>query len=253
MSFLDRVSIEKVAEVERLLAKPWPDTTDAPAPRSLAKALRSPGLVAIAEIKRRSPSQGPIRPNADATEIALAYAAAGAGALSILTDQPHFGGQLSDLQAVRAHVELPLLRKDFLLHPIQIHEARAAGADAILLIVAMLSTEVLQSLYSEARILGMDALVEVHTQEELQVALEIKASIIGVNSRDLKTMEVDLARSESLLASIPSGVVRVAESGIHTPTDRDRMLEAGADAMLVGTSLMSSDDPGIALGELLCG
>jgi indole-3-glycerol phosphate synthase len=253
VSFLDQISLEKKAEVERLLGKPWPDITTSPPPRSLARALRSPGLVAIAEIKRCSPSQGPICPDADAAEIACAYAAAGASALSVLTDKPHFGGHISDLQTVRSSVELPILRKDFLLHPIQIHEARAGGADAVLLIVAMLSVENLQSLHAEAHRLGMDALVEVHTQEELQVALNIEAPIIGVNSRDLKTMEIDLSRTESLLSQIPSEVIRVAESGIHTQADRDRMFAAGADAMLVGTSLMSSDNPGTALGDLLCG
>ncbi|MEE2752190.1 MAG: indole-3-glycerol phosphate synthase TrpC [Myxococcota bacterium] len=253
MSFLERISIEKQAEVERLLAAPWPDTTTAPTPRSLAKALQASQFGAIAEIKRCSPSQGPIRPDADPAEIATGYAAAGAAALSVLTDAPHFGGHISDLKTVRDCVDIPVLRKDFLLHPVQLHEARAAGADAVLLIVAMLSIETLTDLASEAASLGMDSLVEVHTPHELAVALEIEAPIIGVNSRDLKTMDIDLARAESLLSDIPDHVVRVAESGIHTPAHRDRMKDAGAHAMLVGTSLMKASHPGQALKALLCG
>ncbi len=253
MSFLERISIEKRKEVERLLEAPWPDTTAAPQPRSLAAALQSAPFGAIAEIKRRSPSQGPIRPNADAAEIATSYAAAGAAALSILTDNPHFGGHISDVKAVRDCVDLPLLRKDFLLHPVQVHQARAAGADAVLLIVAMLSIEELRTLAAEAASLGMESLVEVHTPTELAVALEVKAPIIGVNSRDLKTMDIDLSRAEALLSDIPSHVVRVAESGIHTPAQRDRMIQAGAQAMLVGTSLMKAPHPGQALQALLCG
>ena len=230
MSFLDRVAAEKHKEVEALLQSPWPETSQAPAPRSLAAALKAPPFSAIAEIKRSSPSQGPIRPGADPIEIASDYRDSGASALSILTDAPHFGGHIDDLKAVRGSVELPLLRKDFLVHPIQVHEARAAGADAVLLIVAMLSIEQLKTLASEASNLGMDTLVEVHTADELEVALEIEAPIIGVNSRDLKTMEIDLSRAETLLSTIPSHVVRVAESGIHTPAHRDRMIKAGAQA-----------------------
>ncbi|MCB9762998.1 MAG: indole-3-glycerol phosphate synthase TrpC [Alphaproteobacteria bacterium] len=250
MSFLERIRPAKEAEVADLRAAP-PDPSAAPPARSLHAALKAPGLQAIAEVKRRSPSRGLIREGADAADIARSYAAAGAAAISVLTDGPHFGGSLDDLQAVRAAVDIPVLRKDFLIDPLQVAEARAAGADAVLLIVAMLADEVLQELLDATRVLGMEALVETHTAAEVARALACGARIIGVNNRDLVSLEVDLAHGEAVLPGLPPQVARVAESGIRGPADRRRMEAAGADAILVGTALMGAADPGVALRGLL--
>jgi indole-3-glycerol phosphate synthase len=205
----------------------------------------------IAEIKRRSPSRGLIRPDFDPVTCAAAYAAAGAAALSVLTDEPYFGGQLEDLARVRRAVALPLLRKDFVVDAYQIDEARVAGADAVLLIVAALREPgALAGLRRRALERGLDALVEVHDEAELEAALAAGADLVGINNRDLRTFEVDLGVTERLAARAPEGVVLVAESGIFTPRDVERLAAAGAHAFLVGESLMREADVGLALRRL---
>ncbi|MCB9741261.1 MAG: indole-3-glycerol phosphate synthase TrpC [Alphaproteobacteria bacterium] len=249
MSFLDRIAPEKQAEVAALRAAP--PAGEGPPVRSLRAALSAAGLQAISEVKRRSPSRGDIRPGADAAAIAQSYVANGAAAISVLTDGPHFGGQLADLRAVRAAVPVPVLRKDFLIDPLQVAEARDHGADAVLLIVAMLSQDQLVELLAATRALGMEALVETHDAPELERALAAGASVVGVNNRDLKSLAIDLATCERLLPGVPEGVLKVAESGLKSPADLLRMQQAGADAVLVGSSLMSAPSPGEALGALL--
>ncbi len=249
-SLLLRIREEKLQHDARLRADGVPDPTGAPAPRDFRAALAAPGLGWIAEVKRRSPSRGEIRPGADPVAIAQAYEAAGAVAISVLTDEPRFGGTLDDLRAVRAAVSVPVIRKDFLVSPRMVRESRAATADTVLLIVAMLSDDELSACLAEARAWGQEPLVEVHDGPELQRAVEAGAGIIGVNNRDLHTLDIDLATAEELLPRVPSGVVRVAESGVYTRADRDRMAAAGADALLVGTSLMTAPDPGAALAAL---
>lgn len=251
MSFLDQIRIEKEAEVSALLQSP-PQLINLQATRSLSTALTGPNMAAIAEIKRRSPTRGDIRPGANPVELAQAYERAGARAISMLTDGPHFGGSMAELRSVRAAVCLPVLRKDFLIHPIQIDEARAGGADAVLLIVAMLSDQELHQMLARTHALDMEALVEVHDTEELERALQSPAQIIGVNNRNLKSLAIDLANGEHMLPQCDADRIRVAESGIFTTQDLDRMRMAGADAILVGSALMLSEDPGKALEALLC-
>jgi indole-3-glycerol phosphate synthase len=211
--------------------------------RSFATALRRPGLSVIAEHKRRSPSAGQIGPPAlTLEEVVGAYERAGAAALSILTEGPNFGGSLEDLRVARATVSLPLLRKDFIVDPYQVHEAYAAGADAILLIVAALTDQELQALHALARDTGLDALVEVHDEPELRRALAVRAELIGVNNRDLTTLRVDTQRTFVLRAQIPAGAIAVAESGFSRPEELTRLAAAGVDAVLIGEALMRSPD-----------
>jgi indole-3-glycerol phosphate synthase len=229
-----------------------PDVTGAPRVRPFAASLARPGVMrVIAEHKRRSPSRGAIREDLEPADVARRYAAAGAAALSVLTDEPFFGGRLSHLSEARAATELPALRKDFVVDPWQIAEARVAGADAVLLIVAALSDDELGRLLGEARALGMDALVEVHDGAELERALAAGALLVGVNNRDLRTLAVSLETSLALAARIPDDVVAVAESGIKTGGDLRRLRDAGFDACLVGEHLMTAPDPGAALRQLL--
>jgi len=225
---------------------------DAPPPRGFAAALRRPGEVRLlAEIKRRSPSAGDIRPGADPADVARAYADGGAAALSVLTDRDFFGGEPEFLVRARAAVDLPVLRKDFIVDPLQLLEARAIGADAVLLIVRILADAELAELHAEARALGMDVLVEVHDAEEVHRAVAAGASLIGVNNRDLATFTTDLGLSERLAVLAPAEATLVAESGIRTAADVDRLGAAGFDAILVGESLMRQPDPGAALQALL--
>ncbi len=212
-------------------------------PRGFAAALKRCGLSVIAEIKRRSPSAGAIRETVEPAAQARRYEAGGAAALSVLTEGPHFGGSLDDLRAARAAVALPVLRKDFILDAYQIHEAYAAGADAVLLIVRALSRGRLGELLRCCDALGLDALVEVHDAAEIDAALEAGARVIGVNNRDLTSFDVRLQRCLELAERIPAGVVRVAESGIATADDAARVRAAGYDAVLVGEALMRADDP----------
>ncbi len=220
--------------------------------RSLAEALRRPGRVAcIAEFKRRSPSAGWIAEAAVPSKVAPLYAAGGAAALSVLTDGPFFGGSLEDLGAARAACPLPVLRKDFIVDPYQVTEARAAGADAILLIVAALTDAGLSDLLGAASALGMDALVEAHDREEVARAVAIGAHLVGINNRDLRTFTVDRDLAARLRSSVPSDRIVVAESGIRDAADLARLRAAGIDAILVGETLMRAPDPAAALRELV--
>ncbi len=228
------------------------EVRQAPPVRPFAEALARPGRVnVVAEHKRRSPSRGAIREDLAPADVARRYEAAGAAAVSVLTDEAYFGGRLAHLEEVRQATGLPVLRKDFVLDPWQIWEARAAGADAVLLIVAALTDPELRSLVAVAREAGLDALVEVHDRPELDRALAAGARVVGVNNRDLRSLSVSLATSLDLAPAIPDDVVAVAESGIRTGADVRRLREAGFDAFLVGEHLMSAPDPGAALGQLI--
>jgi len=219
--------------------------------RPFSEALVAEGISLIAEMKRASPSRGPIRPGASVTEIVRAYEAAGAAACSILTEGPHFQGSLDDLVEARSACSLPLLRKDFIIDPYQLVEARVAGADAVLLIVAALGPDRLDQLLRAAADLGLDCLVEVHDEEEVAIAIEAGAELVGVNNRDLHTFEVDLGTTFRLLPDIPAGTVVVAESGISSRRDVIELENAGVDAILVGEALMRAEDPGEAIRALL--
>jgi indole-3-glycerol phosphate synthase len=210
-------------------------------------------LRVIAELKRASPARGLLRQQYRRREIALGYAAGGAAALSVLTEQQYFLGSLHDLAEARRAVELPVLRKDFILESYQVYESVAAGADALLLIVAVLPDRDLRSMIELCQRLRIDALVEVHTETELDRALAAGARMIGVNNRNLKTLEVTLDTSFQLRAKIPPGCITVSESGIKTAADLRRLAEAGFDAVLIGERLMTEPDPGQALRELLAG
>ena len=220
--------------------------------RGFRRALRDgPAPRVVAELKRRSPSKGLIRSDFDAIGCAKAYAEAGAAAISVLTDRAYFGGELALLEAVRAAVPVPLLRKDFVLDPYQVDEARAHGADAVLLIVRALAPEALRALRERAVGLGLDVLVEVHDEAEVQVALEAGADLVGVNNRDLATFQTDLAVTERLAPRLAAaGVVVVGESGIFTREDVRRLEAAGAHAVLVGEALMRESDVAGALQRL---
>lgn len=219
--------------------------------RSFAEAIRVPGqLRVIAEFKRRSPSAGVIRAGAEPADIARRYAAAGAAALSVLTDAAFFDGGMCDLRAARLAVSLPILRKDFLLDERDLLQARLAGADAVLLIVRILPPATLSSLIASARAMGLAALVEAHSDEEIEAALHAGADIIGVNHRDLDTLAIDLTLSARARALAPEAIL-VGESGIQTRAHVDLMRAHGVDAILVGESLLRAPDPGQALAELL--
>jgi indole-3-glycerol phosphate synthase len=205
-------------------------------------------LAVIAEIKRRSPSAGDIKSGASSIDQAAAYRSAGADAMSILTDLKYFGGTLDDLSGVTAHMKgpalaIPCLRKDFMVHPVQVLEARKAGASAILIIVRALTDEEIATLASAAKAAGLDALFEVHAEDEISRAAAHGAQAIGVNNRDLAIFKTDLGLTERLMAKFPSGVVAVSESGINTPEDAARVRKAGAHAVLVGEALMRCADP----------
>lgn len=219
--------------------------------RDIAAALRQPGVSVIAEIKRRSPSKGVLSGHLRVEELAATYAVAGAAALSVLTDEAHFGGSADDLATARAAVELPVLRKDFTVAPVDVAEARLMGADAVLLIAAALDDSELADLHALAGELGLAAVVETHDEEEVERALRAGAAIVGVNQRDLATFEVDDARAVRVARAIPSDVVRVAESGIRGPDDVARLAEAGYDAFLVGEHLVTAPDPAVALRRLV--
>jgi indole-3-glycerol phosphate synthase len=223
---------------------------DAPPPRDFIAALRARRPAIIAEIKRASPSKGDILPNLDPASVARQYQASGAAAISVLTDR-HFKGTLDDLRAVRAAVELPLLRKDFIFHPYQIYEARAAGADCILLILAMLKEGELRSLAALTREVQMAALIEVHNADEFALARRIGAELIGINNRDLHTFVTDLAVTEKLLANYRGDALIVGESGISIAEDIRRLDAAGARAFLIGESLLRDGNPAAKLPELL--
>lgn len=223
-----------------------------PPVRSLSSALRAPGRVTcIAEFKRRSPSAGWIRQDGDAAAVTAAYVEAGAAALSVLTDTPFFGGTLADLGAARAAVPVPILRKDFMIDRYQVAEARAAGADAILIIVSALDDAAISGLLADAGDFGLDALVEAHDRDEVLRAVALGARIVGINNRDLKTFTVDRELAIRLRPLVPADCLVVAESGIRDGGDVARVGAAGIDAVLVGETLMRAPDPGAALRALL--
>jgi indole-3-glycerol phosphate synthase len=223
----------------------------APAPLNVLAALRAPGIAVIAEVKRASPSRGQLANIADPAELARAYESGGARVISVLTEERRFHGSLADLDAVRAAVRIPVLRKDFIVRPYQIHEARAHGADMLLLIVAALEQPALESLLERTESLGMTALVEVHTEEEADRALQAGAKVIGVNARNLKTLEVDRDCFARIAPGLPSNTIRVAESGVRGTGDLLAYAGAGADAVLVGEGLVTSGDPRSAVADLV--
>lgn len=258
-SFLARIVAGKRAELTRAQAEAPLDSwiTDLPAvppPRDFASALRrGPGdpIRVVAEVKKASPSRGIIREEFDPVAIARGYADNGAAAVSVLTDREWFQGDLAHLDAVRKAVALPILRKDFTLDLYHVYEARRHGADAVLLIAALLDDGDLKDLMSLTASLRMCPVVEVHDAEELDRALKAGAKVVGINNRDLVTFETDLAVTDRLLPTIPREVVRISESGIHERAQVAALEQAGVDAVLVGESLMRSADPGAALKELL--
>jgi indole-3-glycerol phosphate synthase len=237
-----------LAQLERAVAQL--EAARAPRDGHFRAALQREGLSVIAEHKRRSPSAGVLREGADVVEIVRAYERGGAAALSILTEERNFDGSLDDLRAARAATTLPLLRKDFTVDRYQLYEAAAAGADAVLLIVAALEPATLADLHEHARALSLDALVEVHDRAELDRALAVEPAIVGVNNRDLRDFSVDVGRTLALLDAIPAGTIVVSESGLDS---RERLAEldgAGVHAVLIGEALMRADDPAAALAAL---
>jgi len=220
-------------------------------PRDFAAALSAPSLNVIAELKKASPSRGVIRADFDAQSLAAVLASAGAAALSVLTEEEFFQGSLTNLRTARRVVTVPVLRKDFIVDPWQVWEARSADADSFLLIVAILADSQLAELLAAGRELGMEPLVEVHSREELQRALSAGARIIGVNNRDLRTFTVSLQTSLDLIREIPRDRIAVSESGLHAAADLARLRDAGFHAFLIGESLMQAPDPAAALRSLL--
>ena len=239
-----RESVVDLATVKALAAK-------APDPRDAVAALREPGIGVIAEVKRASPSKGELADIGDPAQLAKAYEEGGARVISVLTEERRFRGSLADLDAVRAAVDIPILRKDFIVGPYQIHEARAHGADVILLIVAALEQSILESLLDRTESLGMTALVEVHTEEEADRALQAGAKVVGVNARNLKTLEVDRDSFARIAPGLPTETLKIAESGVRGTADLLAYAGAGADAVLVGEGLVTSGDPRAAVSELV--
>lgn len=223
----------------------------APAALDGAAALRGPGVAVIAEVKRSSPSKGALAPIADPAGLAADYEAGGASVISVLTEGRRFGGSLGDLDLVRARVSVPVLRKDFVVTGYQVLEARAHGADLVLLIVAALEQPALVSLLERVESLGMTALVEVHDEAELERALVAGARVVGVNARDLRTLQVDRGVFARLAPRIPDGVVKIAESGVRGPHDLLAYAAAGADAVLVGEGVVTGGNPRAAVAELV--
>lgn len=263
-TYLDRIAAWHRAaasadrrDVKELAAR----ACECPPTRDFVKALQAPtgnvsggggGAIAlVAEIKRRSPSKGELAPDLDPAEVARAYEAGGASCLSVLTDGPHFGGSPDDLQAARTAVGLPVLRKDFTVSASDVFDARVMGADAVLLIVAMLAPEELAELHHLAVALGMAALVEVHDEHELEQALETGTGLVGVNQRDLHSFEVDRERAARVARHVPAGVLKIAESGVESAADVAALARAGFDGVLVGEALLRSRDRSAAAAELL--
>ena len=254
-TYLDRI-VAAHREAAAADARPLDGLVDearhGPAPRGFAAALhRTAGLAVIAEVKRRSPSKGDLHASLDPAAIAAAYVAGGAASISVLTDEAFFGGSAADLRAVRDAVGVPLLRKDFTVDPRDVCDARCMGADAVLLIVAALDDGELRELHELAVELGLDVLVEVHDERELERALAAGATLVGVNQRDLATFEVDTARAVRVVREIPDTVVRVAESGIRGADDAVALAAAGYDAVLVGESVVTAGDPAAAVQAMV--
>jgi indole-3-glycerol phosphate synthase len=251
---LDTILEQKKRDVEFLRAhyEEWAPPPSPPVRRDFREALLRPHVSLIAEFKRRSPSRGEIRPGAQPIQVAQIYLGAGAAALSVLTDETFFGGSMDDLLAARAAAELPVLRKDFIIDEVQlVASCLTGGPDAVLLIASALDARRLRELREYAARCGQAALVEVHSEAELAVALDSGAEIIGINNRDLETFEVSLATTIALRPLVPEGIPVVAESGIHTADDVRRLADAGVDAMLVGEALMGADHPAVKIEELL--
>jgi indole-3-glycerol phosphate synthase len=250
---LDEILANKRLEVaERKRRRPLPRLHDSlEHPRPFGQTLRQPGVAFIAEIKRKSPSAGELRPGASAADLAAMYVSAGAAALSVLTDTTYFGGTDDDLVTARQVSGLPALRKDFVVDAYQIYEARALGADAVLLIVRALADTELRELLELTHRLGMDALVETHSAPEVERALKAGARIVGVNNRDLDTLVTDVSLAPRLRSMVPPECVFVAESGISRPEQVAELLEAGVDAILIGESLLRSKDPAQTLRGLV--
>lgn len=256
MSTLQTIVDRKAEDLAvRRRERPLRTLTDAPLfagpRRDFAASLAQPGRRIVAEVKRSSPSLGRIRDDFDPVAIGSGYAGAGAAAISVLTEERFFEGSLEHLAAIRARVDVPLLRKDFLFEPYQVYEARASGADAFLLIAAILRTEILRELVALGRELDLTALVEVHTAEQLDRALAAEATVIGINNRDLDTFVTRLETGLELLSNVPPGRTVVIESGLKTSADLVRFEGAGAHAFLIGETFMRAPDPGAALRELL--
>lgn len=252
-SILQKICAHKRLEVDaRKSARPIIDLSEAPPVRDFAGALKSGFVRLIAEVKQASPSKGTFRDDFDPVGIAKTYAENGAAAISVLTDEAFFRGHDDYLRAIRAAVDVPLLRKDFVIDRWQIAESRALGADCILLIVAVLTPDEIRDFQAEAHALGMAALVETHTEEELAIALEVGAPLIGINNRNLHTFEVSLETTEHLSSLIPSGTetLLVSESGIYTGADVARVAACGARAVLVGEALMRDGDAAELVREL---
>ena len=254
MSVLDSIIAgvrEDLAQRRLPLAQILESVSSQPKPLDAYSCLRRNPMNVIAEVKRASPSKGDLAPITDPAALATQYQEAGAAAVSVLTEKRRFGGSLADLDAVRSAVDIPVLRKDFMVDEYQFYEARAHGADIVLLIVAALSQSQLKDFYELSRELGMAALIEVHTHSELESAMEIDPDMVGINSRNLKTLEVDTQVFTELLPRIPSSLIRVAESGISSRADVIEAAQAGASAILVGEALVKSGDPISAMRELL--
>jgi indole-3-glycerol phosphate synthase len=254
MSYLDDLIGSTRARIDEVKQKLTEEVLEqrvasAEPPRDFRAALQGPEVAIVAEIKRATPRAGPLDLDLDAARRARAYEEGGAAALSVLTEPDFFRGSLEDLVAARG-VSIPVLRKDFILDPIQVYESRAAGADAVLLIVRILGDE-LRHLHSLVRSLGISALVEVHSETDLDRALDVGADLIGINHRDLVTFEVDPDRTRKLAPQLPGGVVLVALSGTTSRSEIESLAEAGADAVLVGEALVTADDPIAKLRELL--
>ncbi|MDG2114664.1 MAG: indole-3-glycerol phosphate synthase TrpC [Actinomycetota bacterium] len=250
-TYLDRIIAQHRAEADdRQLDRLRSAVEDLAPARGFRTALQQDGLSVISEIKRRSPSKGDLFGDLDPAVLAQEYSSGGAACLSVLTDSANFGGSAADLIAAREAVSLPALRKDFTVHERDVLDARLMGADAVLLIVAALTDDELSRFHSLARDIGLDVLVETHDEPELERALAVGASLIGVNQRDLVTFEVDHERAHRMGAVMPDGVVSVAESGVRGPDDARQLAEAGYDAILVGESLVTSGDPAAAVTAL---
>jgi indole-3-glycerol phosphate synthase len=254
MEYLDGIVADVRRRVEeRMAAVPLRElrTWNAPERASFLEALQSPGLSLIAEVKRASPSKGSLRPDVDVAELVRHYEAAGAAAVSVLTEQDHFQGSLDDLRTAEGATSLPLLQKDFVLDEYQLHEARALGASAVLLIVAILDRDEFLALGETADRLGLDVLAEVHGEEELEQALALERAVLGINNRDLRSFEVSLETTFRLVSQVPPERTVVSESGIRGRDDFVRLEAAGVDGVLVGEHLLRSGDVEAAIRELL--
>lgn len=218
--------------------------------RPFNEALTRPGLSLIAEFKRRSPSGGELRPGADLAQIVEGFEAGGAAALSVLTEERHFGGSLDDLSAARRASELPILRKDFTVDPYQLYEAAAGGADAVLLVVSALNDADLAALYAQAREIDLDCLIEVHDEDDLERALELDADVLGINNRDLDDLSVNVETTLELITDVPAGKAVVSESGIADRATLEELERVGVDAVLIGEALMRAQDPEAKVREL---